>query len=50
MVERTLSAYENAYGLSFVALRYFTAAGATATRGEDQFPETPLIPLALYAA
>ena len=50
MVERTLSAYESAYGLNFVALRYFNAAGATATRGEDHFPETHLIPLALYAA
>lgn len=50
MVERTLSAYEAAYGLNFVVLRYFNAAGATARRGEDHFPETHLIPLALFAA
>ncbi len=50
MVERTLSAYEAAYGLKFVVLRYFNAAGATARRGEDHFPETHLIPLALFAA
>ncbi len=50
MVERTLSAYQAAYGLDFVVLRYFNAAGATATRGEDHFPETHLIPLALFAA
>src|SRR5262249_25511621 len=50
MVERTLEAYDAAYGLKFVALRYFNACGATATRGEDHDPETHLIPLILYAA
>jgi len=33
-----------------VALRYFNAAGATKTRGEDHDPETHLIPSALQAA
>ena len=50
MVERTLAAYDAAYGMKFVALRYFNAAGATATRGEDHDPETHLIPLVLAAA
>lgn len=50
MVERVLESYDLAYGLKFVALRYFNACGATATRGEDHAPETHLIPLILYAA
>lgn len=50
MVERTLAAYDAAYGMKFVALRYFNAAGATATHGEDHDPETHLIPLVLAAA
>ena len=50
MVERVLESYDLAYGLKFVALRYFNACGATETRGEDHDPETHLIPLILYAA
>jgi UDP-glucose 4-epimerase len=50
MVERALESYDTAYGLKFVALRYFNAAGATPTRGEDHDPETHLIPLVLKAA
>jgi UDP-glucose 4-epimerase len=50
MVERVLESYDRAYALKFVALRYFNASGATATRGEDHDPETHLIPLVLYAA
>jgi UDP-glucose 4-epimerase len=50
MIERVLEAYSTAYGLRYVALRYFNASGATATRGEDHFPETHLIPLVLFAA
>ncbi len=49
-VERMLAAYDTAYDLRFVALRYFNAAGATETRGERHDPETHLIPLALAAA
>lgn len=49
-VERMLEDFDRAYGLGFVALRYFNAAGATARRGEDHDPETHLIPLALAAA
>ena len=49
-VEKILSAYDAAYGLKFVALRYFNAAGATPTRGEHHTPESHLIPNVLYAA
>lgn len=50
MVERALEAYDTAYGLKFVALRYFNACGASNLCGEDHEPETHLIPLALFAA
>jgi len=50
MVEQALAAYDTAYNLKFVALRYFNAAGATKARGEDHDPETHLIPLVLKAA
>jgi UDP-glucose 4-epimerase len=49
-MERILEAYEAAYGLKFVALRYFNAAGATEKRGEDHRPESHLIPNVLSAA
>jgi len=49
-VERILETYDRAYGLKFVALRYFNAAGATRTHGEDHHPETHLIPNVLKAA
>ena len=49
-VERALHDFDRAYGLKFVALRYFNAAGATRERGEHHAPETHLIPLALAAA
>jgi UDP-arabinose 4-epimerase len=49
MVERILRDFHHAYGLGFVALRYFNAAGADpeAEIGEVHNPETHLIPLAL---
>ena len=50
MVERAMDAYDTAYGLKFVSLRYFNAAGATEAHGEDHDPETHLIPLVLKAA
>lgn len=49
-IERVLEAYDRAYGLAFVALRYFNAAGATERRGEHHEPETHLIPNVLLAA
>lgn len=50
MVERALDSYDSAYGLRYVALRYFNAAGASERCGEDHDPETHLIPLVLKAA
>jgi UDP-glucose 4-epimerase len=49
-VERLLSDFDRAYGLRFVALRYFNAAGATGRCGEAHDPETHLVPLVLQAA
>ena len=49
-VERLLADFERAYGVRFVALRYFNAAGATARSGEDHDPETHLVPLVLATA
>ncbi len=49
-MERLLDAYDTAYGMKFVALRYFNAAGATETCGEDHRPESHLIPNVLAAA
>jgi UDP-glucose 4-epimerase len=49
-IERMLDASRVAWGLSYVALRYFNAAGATATLGEDHRPESHLIPIVLDAA
>lgn len=50
VTERTLEAYDRAYGLRFVALRYFNAAGAIPTRGEHHDPEPHIIPNVLAAA
>lgn len=50
MFERILHWYGLAYGLRFVSLRYFNAAGATTRCGEDHEPETHLIPNVLKAA
>ncbi|MFM9905465.1 MAG: UDP-glucose 4-epimerase GalE [Pyrinomonadaceae bacterium] len=50
MSERIFEAYDTAYGLKFVSLRYFNAAGATAKCGEVHEPETHLIPIVLKAA
>jgi UDP-glucose 4-epimerase len=49
-MEQLFSAYDNAYGLKFVALRYFNSAGATERCGEDHHPESHLIPNVLAAA
>lgn len=50
MTERILETYDTAYGLKFVALRYFNAAGATERCGEHHDPETHLIPIILNTA
>lgn len=52
MVERIFKDYHTAYGLQFVVLRYFNAAGADPEGeiGESHDPETHIIPLVLDAA
>lgn len=50
MIEQIMGSYSTAYGLNYVSLRYFNAAGATATRGEHHDPETHLIPIVLSVA
>ena len=51
-VERIFQDYARAYGLQYVVLRYFNAAGADPDGeiGESHNPETHLIPLVLDAA
>jgi UDP-glucose 4-epimerase len=48
--ERAMHWYERAYGLRYISLRYFNAAGASEACGEDHDPETHIIPIALQAA
>jgi UDP-glucose 4-epimerase len=50
MFERILQWYGKAYGLKYLCLRYFNAAGASEFLGEDHRPETHLIPNVLKAA
>jgi UDP-glucose 4-epimerase len=50
LIERMLPWLERTVGLRYACLRYFNAAGATETRGEDHDPETHLIPLVLQVA
>jgi UDP-glucose 4-epimerase len=49
MLEQILSDFHQAYGLKYVILRYFNAAGAhiSGEIGEDHRPESHLIPLVL---
>lgn len=52
MVEQILKDFNSAYGIEYVSLRYFNAAGADpdGKLGEDHNPETHLIPLVLQTA
>jgi len=52
MLEEILRWYERAYGLRYISLRYFNAAGADpdGNIGENHNPETHLIPLVIQAA
>ncbi len=50
MIETALGWLASTVGLASVALRYFNAAGATPTLGEDHRPETHLIPIVLQVA
>lgn len=51
MMEKIMQDYDTAYGLKYVALRYFNAAGGDAEGqlGESHDPESHLIPLVLKA-
>lgn len=51
MIEKVMEDYNTAYGLNYIALRYFNAAGADAQGelGESHDPETHIIPLILKA-
>ena len=51
MIEQIMDDYNKAYGLNYIALRYFNAAGADKDSeiGESHNPETHLIPLVLKA-
>ncbi len=50
MTEQMLKDFDAAYGLKFIALRYFNASGADFGIGEDHNPETHLIPIILQVA
>ena len=49
-VEKILESSRLAWGLHYVALRYFNAAGSTDKHGEHHDPETHLIPIVLDVA
>ena len=50
LLERILCWLDRTEKIRFATLRYFNAAGATTSRGEDHNPETHLIPLVLRVA
>ncbi|KRM03703.1 UDP-glucose 4-epimerase GalE [Limosilactobacillus gastricus] len=52
MMEKMMAWADEAYGIKFVALRYFNVAGAAAdgTIGEDHGPETHLVPIIMQVA
>jgi len=50
LFEKILRWYDECHGLKYVALRYFNAAGASKTFGEDHRIETHLIPNILKVA
>ncbi len=52
MLERIINWYDKIFGIKFINLRYFNAAGASldGSLGENHEPETHIIPLAIKAA
>ena len=48
--ERELERYDASFGIKYVTLRYFNAAGASDRCGEMHDPETHLIPIVLQCA
>jgi UDP-glucose 4-epimerase len=51
-IEKMMKWFDQAYGIRYIALRYFNAAGAhmSGEIGEDHQPETHLIPIVLSVA
>jgi UDP-glucose 4-epimerase len=49
-MEKALGWYAHAYGIRYVSLRYFNAAGASPRFGEMHVPESHLIPIVLQVA
>jgi UDP-glucose 4-epimerase len=49
-MERTLHWFERIYGLRYLSLRYFNAAGGTPDRGEAHQPEQHFVPIVLQVA
>jgi len=47
LIESVMEDYDKAFGLKYVSLRYFNAAGTSENYGEDHYPETHLIPIVL---
>lgn len=52
IIEYALKSYDEAFGIKFIILRFFNAAGASSNSeiGEDHDPETHIIPLIIRAA
>jgi len=52
MFEKILNWYDRIYGIKYINLRYFNAAGAASdgSLGENHSPETHIIPVAIRAA
>jgi len=50
LFERILRWYQKAYGINFIAFRYFNVGGATEKHGEKRRIETRLVPIAIKAA
>jgi UDP-glucose 4-epimerase len=50
LFEILLEEYARAFGMSYVALRYFNVLGAYGGAGEDHRPESHIVPLILSAA
>ncbi len=50
ILERMLYWLDRTQGMRYACLRYFNAAGASETRGEEHDPETHIIPLVLDVA
>lgn len=50
LFEHVLSEFRTNSGLEYITMRYFNAAGASETHGEDHHPETHAVPILLEVA